>query len=212
MNRHFGVLLLLTALPFVLSGCQAMQSIGQSLESINWPAQSSGTADATAKSVSSGQTQVADLPANCPQLKILGELSGISQFSNPKTPKMDELISSAKFSALDATCSVAPNSVTLEISLDFDGTLGPVGMKNGGSEANYTYPYFLSVITPGGQILSKDVFALSMIYDSGSIQMHKQDRLRQTIPLMPGQNASDFQIVVGFQLSEDELNYNRTQK
>ncbi|OIN86680.1 MAG: hypothetical protein AUJ12_05220 [Alphaproteobacteria bacterium CG1_02_46_17] len=211
MNRHFGVLSLLTVLSLGLSGCQAVESLGQSINSIKWPVSTEGT-DSTSKTVSSGQTQVADLPTNCPQLKILGEISEISQFANPKAPKLEELVSSAKFTTIDASCSVAPNSVTLEIALDFDGTLGPVGMKNGGSEANYAYPYFLSVITPSGQILSKDVFALSMVYDSGNIQMHKQDKLRQTIPLMAGQTASGYQIVVGFQLSEDELNYNRTQK
>ena len=79
-------------------------------------------------------------------------------------------------------------------------------------QANYTYPYFISVITLSGQILSKDVFALAMMYDKGVARMVKQDKLRQTIPLMERQSASGFQVVVGFQLTEEELDYNRSQQ
>jgi len=157
-----------------------------------------------------GESIVADLPDNCPQIKVLDELSRITQFTNQKSPKNDEKIASARFTTLDATCSVAPNSVTLEITLDFEGEAGVVGLRNQGSEASFAYPYFLSVITPNGQILSKDVFALSMIYNEGKSRVHKQDRLRQTIPLMSGQQADEYQIVIGFQLSEDELAYNRS--
>ncbi|HPQ50633.1 MAG TPA: hypothetical protein PLE43_04570 [Alphaproteobacteria bacterium] len=215
MNRNIGVLIFLSVLGVGLSGCEAVQSIGQSIESINWPKANTANTAESAQQPSmtvNGQTQVVKLPDNCPQLKVLGELSEITQFSTPKKPIADELIAAAKFSTLDATCQVSPNSVTLEISLDFDGILGPVGMKNGASEANYTYPYFLSVITPQGQILSKDVFALSMVYSEGQPAIHKQDRLRQTIPLMVGQDSGQFQIVVGFQLNEDELSYNRMKK
>ena len=51
-----------------------------------------------------------------------------------------------------------------------------------------------------------------MVYDKGNMSIHKQDRLRQTIPLSPGQDASKFQIVAGFQLSDAELAYNRQQQ
>ncbi|MDY0030054.1 MAG: hypothetical protein RBR86_08960 [Pseudobdellovibrionaceae bacterium] len=214
MKRHLGTVLVASLLGGLsLSGCEAVESIGKSIESMSWgPSKDQQQRGATAATSikSAGVPMVAELPANCPQIKVLDDLATISQFSNSKTPKAEEMIASASFASLDATCSVAPNSVTLEITLDFDGQVGPVGKKNQSSEANFAYPYFLSVITPGGQILSKDVFALSMIYSDGKDMVHKQDRLRQTIPLMAGQAANQYQIVIGFQLSEDELAYNRT--
>lgn len=213
MKHHvFGGLIGLLVLGSALSGCEAVQSIEQTIKNFSWgkgQTVPSGMVEAANVPVAS---LVADMPAHCPKLQVVGDLSRIFQFSNPKSPVESALVASAAFTGIDAVCQVSPNSVTLEITMDFDGKLGPVGAKNGASEANYTYPYFLSVVNPKGQILSKDVFALSMVYTAGETALHKQDRLRQTIPLMAGQNASQFQVVVGFQLSEDELAYNRTAK
>ena len=212
MKRHLGAVLVASLLGGIsLSGCEAVESIGKSIESMNWgpkAAQQQNAAEQTPMKAG-GVPMVAELPANCPQIKVLDDLASITQFLNPKSPKSEEMIAAASFASLDATCSVAPSSVTLEITLDFEGQVGPIGKKNQSSEANFAYPYFLSVITPSGQILSKDVFALSMIYSDGKDMVHKQDRLRQTIPLMSGKAANQYQIVIGFQLSEDELAYNR---
>lgn len=209
MFRRSVVLIVPLALSvLLLSGCEAVRSVGESIKSLAGDA-GSGQMESAA---GSGDARVAVLPENCPKLKIVEDLAEISQFAKPQEPRADELVSMARFTGLDAGCQVAGNSVILEMSLDFDGVLGPVGLKSGGSEANFAYPYFISVINPQGQILSKDVFALAMVYPQGQIQMHKQDRLRQVIPLMPGQSAGQFQVVVGFQLSTDELIYNRSKK
>ncbi len=131
---------------------------------------------------------------------------------NPTLSSPDKLVSVTKLDKINATCTVSRNSVAIELALDFSGILGPVGVKDLNGQANYTYPYFLSVISPDGKIMSKDVFALSMVYENGQISYHRQDTLRQVIPLLAGQDAKQFQIMVGFQLSESELAYNRAQK
>lgn len=197
---------------FMLSGCESVRSVSDRIEDSLMGLGSSKPVKKEAVPAAGTPLRGAEvkLPDHCPRLRGIDELASITQFSTPSKPAQQDMVASATLSGLDATCQVAPNSVTLEISLDFDGALGPVGMKNGGTEANFAYPYFLSVINPQGQILSKDVFALAMVYPQGQTAMHKQDRLRQTIPLMAGQQANQFQIVVGFQLSPEELSYNRS--
>lgn len=198
----------LFVLPIGLTGCDTLQSIKNiDMPSLSMPSLS--TAPAPAEATPSGL--VAKTGAECPQVKALTELSSISQFVNTKTPSADKMIAEAKVENVSATCAVAPASVSVELSLDFLGTLGPVGVKDMNGQANYTYPYFLTVVTPDGKILSKDVFALSMVYDKGGINLRKQDKLRQVIPLAAGQQANQYQILIGFQLSEDELAYNRSQ-
>lgn len=214
MRRSSTYLFTLLLLSGALSGCEAVQSLGDKIKSIDLGSGSAKTANAPEAALAAEpKTLAAELPEKCPQLKILGDLSQITQFANPKSPLDGTMIAKATFSGIDASCQVTPNSVTLDIALDFDGTLGPVGLRSSGKgEANYTYPYFLSVVTPDGAIMSKDVFALTMVYEQGVPTLHKQDRLRQTIPLAAGQNANQFQIVVGFQLNADELSFNRSAK
>jgi len=203
----YGVMLL------SLAGCEAVNAVGNSIEntfksvkmpdlSVNKDVSSSPAADG---SLIAGQGE-------CPTVKGMADLISLSQFSDPAIPTPDKLVSVTKLDKMTATCDVATNSVTVELALDFSGTLGPIGVKDLNGQANYTYPYFLSVVSPDGQIMSKDVFALSMVYENGQINYHRQDTLRQVIPLLSGQEANKFQIIIGFQLSESELAYNRAQK
>lgn len=193
-----------------LSGCESLNKFGETLSSMQVPKATSKDAVATVKTEPNGLVSIGG--ESCPKVKALTDLSSITQFSNSGGQTPDKMISDTKLEKMNSKCTVSGNSVSLELELDFTGVLGPVGVKDLDGQANYTYPYFLSVISPDGKILSKDVFALSMIYENGQITYHKQDKLRQVIPLMTGQNASQFQIMVGFQLSGDELAYNRRPK
>jgi predicted small secreted protein len=202
-EMKLNVSLALIAISLTLSGCETMNSIGKSLSAIQMPKISA------ASTVPKEPSLVASADVSCPKAMGMPELSSISQFSDTKTMSPSKLIASAKLENVDAKCQIGQTGVTVELDLDFSGLLGPVGVKDLNGQASYAYPYFLTVITPDGTILSKDVFALSMVYEKGQINIRKQDKLRQIIPLMPGQKADQFQIIVGFQLSEDELAYNR---
>ncbi|MFA7275305.1 MAG: hypothetical protein WC043_00720 [Pseudobdellovibrionaceae bacterium] len=213
MMRFSFLLRLFLVLGFVatLSACKSVDDLQASLGDVGLFDSSSGVSSG-GREAESKTGMVAQLPSECPVVRVQGDLSQIHQFetSDPANPKA--LIASARIDGVSAQCSIAPTSTTLDITLDFSGQLGPVGLKDMNGQANYTYPYFISVITPSGQILSKDVFALAMMYDKGVARMVKQDKLRQTIPLMERQSASGFQVVVGFQLTEEELDYNRSQQ
>ena len=193
---------------FALSGCETMNKVGESIKSIEMPKITPKGAADTASADSSGLLSVGG--ESCPQVKGLVDLAMITQFADAALTTPDTMVSDTKLEKIGSTCVVAGNSVSVELELNFTGVLGPAGVKDLDGQANYTYPYFISVISPDGKILSKDVFALSMIYENGQITYHKQDKLRQVIPLLSGQDASKFQIMIGFQLSEAELAYNRT--
>ena len=198
---------------FALSGCETMQKMGDSLKSMEMPKITpKGEQAKTGESTATPSGLVSVGGEGCPQIKGLNDLSSITQFSDPVAADPNQMISDTKLEKIASKCVVSGNSVSVELELNFAGTLGPIGVKDLDGQANYTYPYFLSVISPDGKILSKDVFALSMVYENGQINYHKQDKLRQVIPLMNGQDAGKFQIMVGFQLSADELAYNRRPK
>lgn len=208
-----NLICLYVAMILPLTGCEAVNTVGHSIEnsfkSVKMP--DIGLSKADTSSPAADGSLIAG-QGDCPTIKGLGDLITLSQFSDPTLPTADKLVSVTKLDNMKAICTISPNSVAIELALDFSGTLGPVGVKDLNGQANYTYPYFLSVVSPDGKIMSKDVFALSMVYENGQINYHRQDTLRQVIPLLAGQEANKFQIMVGFQLSESELTYNRTKK
>jgi len=196
-----------------LSGCETMGKIENSLNSINLPKLSSITnAVSPSQDKEKSNDYVSSGGEGCPQVKGLKDLSRITIFPDYSQTPPTQMVSSTMLEKINSSCLVSQNSVSIDLELDFKGTLGPLGIKDLNGQANYTYPYFLSVISPDGQIMSKDVFALPMIYENGQITYFRQDKIRQVIPLMAGQSAEKFQIVMGFQLLPEQLLYNRQLK
>lgn len=207
-NSMLSGVVMAAVLSLGLTGCETVESLKKmEMPTFSMPDLAVATGGA-AEVTPSGL--VAKTEAECPQVTALTELSSIAQFADPKVSHPDKMIAEAKVENVTASCKVAPASVSVELTLDFLGTLGPVGLKDLNGQANYTYPYFLTVVTPDGKILSKDVFALSMVYDKGGMTIRKQDKLRQVIPMAAGQTANQYQILIGFQLTEGELAYNRS--
>lgn len=193
-----------------LAGCEVFNSVDQSIKKITGskPKETDSVSQANLSASTQASLDAVEI-ANCPKVKLVDELNSVYRYVNPVTPQDKDLISNAKFTSIEAGCNVTPASVTVEISANFDGKLGPAAHDVAPQE-HFTYPYFVTVVTPQGDILSKDIFAMTMIYQDDKIPLKKQERLRQTIPLSGNQNASDFQIFLGFQLDPNELSYNRT--
>jgi hypothetical protein len=213
---RFGLLLAAPLLTLTLSGCEGVSSLGESLSQIKLPSLSSSTKPEETQEPPAGATTksslapiLAEAGPECPQVKVLGDVSRLAQYANPDKPSPADLITETFLNNITASCKIGSNSVTLDLTLDFAGKLGPQGIKDTVVEANYSYPYFLTVVDPSGAIIAKDVFAISLTYRKGETETTKQDQLRQTIPLPAGSNANQFQVIAGFQLSEEELQYNR---
>ena len=92
--------------------------------------------------------------------------------------------------------------------LEIDFAFGRGAAASGNS---YTYPYFVAVTRRGTAVIAKETFAIEaqfggrdIVYDSDRIQ-------RITIPRASDQvEGQNFEIVVGFELNEDQLEWNRS--
>lgn len=212
---RLGLLLVAPVFALSLSGCEGVSSLGESLSHVKLPSlsSSSATSEDARKTSETKPSALSPLVATtgpeCPQVKVLGDISRLAQYETPENPVPDQLVTETLLKTISAACKIGPNSVTLDLTLDFLGTLGPQGIKETMIEASYSYPYFLTVIDPSGAIIAKDVFAMSLTYRKGETETTRQDKLRQTIPLPAGSHANQFQVIAGFQLTDEELQYNR---
>jgi hypothetical protein len=106
-------------------------------------------------------------------------------------------------SDIQSKCVYGSQSVTVDIKLSFEGTAGANGPAGTAS-----YPFFVAVTGPGGNILAKEVFAASMDYSRGPNQTYFES-MRQIIPVPSKTAGEQFKVLAGFQLSDDQLAYNR---
>ncbi len=187
-KRFFKVLAVAGVAVLTLSGCESTKG---AFAKMSWPQWGSSGAVKTAA-------------GTCPQVSLMPDLGNIAQLRNK------QLVSETIFENITPACSATDSAATVRLAINFKGRLGPEGVKDAAVEANYSLPYLVAVINPKGEIISKDIFAITLTYKKGQTEQSYADLLEQSIPLQKAEKATDYKIMLGFQLTDEELAYNRS--
>ena len=149
------------------------------------------------------------LRSPCPQVEIVNDLSSISDFSSPKHQKKEYLISRVDLKSAESTCKLSSKTAIVDLKLLFNGKLGPKGRNKTSEKPFFSYPFFVAVTTPSGKIMAKEIFAASITYTAKENEHTYFENLRQIIPIKNKNQANNYHILIGFQVTPDQLAYNR---
>lgn len=187
---------------FALSACDTMDGIMSDLGDIEMP---------TLSSDSEPESEQFVVSASCPNAKVVEELGTINEFMDISDLADYNLVSSVEITGLESSCTYSDTSMTVDLKLAFEGNLGPRARQQSGDTPFFSYPFFVAVTSPRGDILAKEIFAASMTYESGQNRQNYYESLRQIIPVDSRSDGARHKVLVGFQLSQDQLAYNRAQ-
>lgn len=112
-------------------------------------------------------------------------------------------------SDIKVTCQSADTGMTAEIAINFDGALGPKARWKEGDEPSFAYPYFVAVTNAQGAVMSKEIFAASVSYGAKENTLRQVETISQALPGNALETPALYTIVLGFQLSDEQLAYNR---
>jgi hypothetical protein len=73
------------------------------------------------------------------------------------------------------------------------------------------FNYFVAVARTDKTILSRDAFDTVIELPGNQTRNETVEEIEQTIPLAEGESGANIVIVVGFEMTPDELEYNRQQ-
>ncbi len=181
---------------FTLSACQTFDGVVKDIKGINLPSLRNSTSRSSQELVYSG---------SCPQAEAVEELKSLSEFSDTSDQSDYNLVSKIGIANLQSACNYDERSVTIDLRMDFQGTLGP----RGGNSGSFSYPFFVAVTSARGDILAKEVFAAPLTYNPGQKTQTYTEKMRQIIPIENRDRGSKYKILVGLQLTPDQLGYNR---
>lgn len=190
--------ILIALATLTLSACTAFDDIGNSLGNLDFPDFGDGT---SRSSITRN--------GNCPSVARVAELSSLYQFTLPSRPDANNKVSEVHIARVDATCKRQNNVLKLDLTVDFSGALGPHGRVRAGDKPSFAYPYFVAVTNAQNKILAKDIYAAPFGYGADDTQLMISERITQMVPIM-GDNPATYRVLVGFQLSSEEVAYNRT--
>lgn len=100
------------------------------------------------------------------------------------------------------------NPLDAEIEIDFAYGKGPAANADG-----HTYPYFVAVTRRNGKVLARETFASQADFRGKTLTGKSELVNRITIPRADGSiSGVNFEIVVGFELTPEQLEFNRAGK
>ncbi|MEM7443583.1 MAG: hypothetical protein AAF414_09675 [Pseudomonadota bacterium] len=142
-------------------------------------------------------------PTGCPNVSVLAGTETVTQFAGGATGSSAAVIARGLIGDFVGECTYSENAVAVALDLPIIGSAGPA--STGGA----AYEYFVAVLSPTNRLLGKEIFVATIGFDasgSGTVV----EILEQIIPLPDGAaSGSRYSILVGFQLTPQQLRYNR---
>lgn len=146
---------------------------------------------------------------NCPQVQVIGELSSLSQFSDVSQPKDYNLISRVQLQEGASNCIYSAGNVRVDVKLILESVLGAKGQALGVAAPSFKYPFFVAVADENNNVLAKEMFTAPVNYRADALRHTYFENIRQIIPIESRMAGPRHKILVGFQLNDAQLAYNR---
>ncbi len=135
----------------------------------------------------------------CPQVAIIRQLERAHDYGNDE-PSEKTLVAAALMKDVKGRCSYERDGV--EVTFDLLMVAGR-GSRLGGDRVSL--PFFVSVIAPDKSIVSKEVMTADFVFKSSSKHIEYTEQIRVFLPLETESDASHHQVLMGFQLTEEQV-------
>ena len=149
--------------------------------------------------VAHAKSQARAKPVACPAISILTEATRVTQMQNGRIDLKAEIREPA------LTCTVAKGNAKSKLSFWVKSAIAPT--SDIGPRA---VPYFVAIISEG-RVLGKEVFNLAIPFADGKRKLEVKERVaRIDIPIAKDKTVDDYSVTIGFQLTPEQAEYNRT--
>lgn len=147
--------------------------------------------------------------ADCPSVTVATELKHLAEFSDPAKPGELNKISKITMVGVQSACTQHKTALAMQVDIILSGKIGPKGRANKSDKPNFSYPYFIAVTDGTGAVVSKEVFAANVSYAPEQVDSKQIESITQTLPVTTRDELKKYRVVVGFQLDDAQLAYNR---
>jgi len=139
----------------------------------------------------------------CPVVAIPDDLSHVTHFNGPGTDFANVTVTAL---LTDATggCTFDKGGITVDMTVSLIARLGPAAV-----DRNADFAYFVAILDANDKIVAKQVFPAPIAFAENQNRRGSIESITQRIPLRDYKQAGKYRIEVGFQLTQEELSYNR---
>jgi hypothetical protein len=144
----------------------------------------------------------------CPTASILADASAITLFAGTGQDLTD-VAYRASIDQVGRACVYdrGGESVTSTTSVRLVATRGPTAQV---SEASFVF--FVAVVDGEQTILARERFESTFTFQANQRQAAAIEEIEQLIPIRSGLRGIDYEILVGFELTPEQLEFNREER
>jgi len=143
-------------------------------------------------------------PPPCPIAAVVGDARTLALYAPGPGRDLTDVRFEAAIGATVVACEFDENELTAELRVEIIAQRGPADRDRRGN-----FEYFVAIADRDRNILAKERFTMAIEFPGNRTRVGVFEELEQTIYLKPGESGDDYDIYVGFQLSEDQLRENR---
>jgi hypothetical protein len=140
----------------------------------------------------------------CPAASILGNAERVAQFKQGAGRDLIDVMFQAEIGKLTMTCRYLKGRVVSDISFELISERGPAARTRVG-----IFDYFVAISDGSGRVLKKDLFHSKIAFPENRRRSGHLEEIELSVPLRKNEDGGNYEILVGFQLTEDQLNFNR---
>jgi hypothetical protein len=143
----------------------------------------------------------------CPRFLILGGAEEVTKFRPGAGRDQTDVTFRAAVTDFNGTCEYDRDSVQVKLYVVFDLARGPAN-----ASGEVAFDYFVALPQFHPQPAGKQVFSVDARLQGDQRRVAYRDAIDLAIPLKDKQRGADFEVFLGFQLTAEEAEYNRSHR
>jgi hypothetical protein len=146
-------------------------------------------------------------PPACPRASIISDGATVTKFREGTGRDLTDVVSQGEIVDVAVECDYDRRGVDVALQVAIAARRGPADRSR-----TADFDYFVAVADPQRNILAKEVFRVSFRFPQNEQRVGTVEEIAPRIPLKARADGVDYQIVIGFQLTPEEIDWNRRQK
>jgi hypothetical protein len=138
---------------------------------------------------------------NCPAVAIVSNTGTVTHFQGDGR-NMDDVLYNATISSLNSSCQ-QEGSIRFDVAFHINAEAGPKFKDD-----SITLPYYVVLLRDNHLITAKKVYQTTLYFSPGATHAAKTETIVQTFDNIDIASRYDYELLIGFQLSPEEVSYN----
>ena len=142
--------------------------------------------------------------AYCPQVGIVSDLDRLTEIETRDLGSTTNILFSSRIQRLGVACKVSSDGVTVSTVMELFSKLSGYD-----TPADVHLAYLVATVDPNGRILAKEIYQTKIGFSDGMETVRKKEEVVVFIPSRVRSNLRGYKILIGFELTESQLQYNK---